>query len=680
MLPEETGMRWTNASTIMIALLGMVATAPAATMTFSGAPSNELKLHSGSHATWRISNTGGTNDGLPTGTCAGGTLPGLSVNDAEFEPAGANKTDAFDEAFALWVDDARFVAPDSVDVTDDTLTAGPVSLSGLEVTMEYRALQSSATLRALVTFHNPTSAFIAADVALATNYGSDGNTVEFGSGTDGGWNVTSDSATTPSDPPVLLVSTGSVRDLVESSIPISSTTSTVFACPAGLAQGRQVRGRIVVAPGRTSYLLQFAELAATNQDAVTAGATFETNPSLGSELMSGITKEQSLAIVNWNFFGEFDVTGGGATWAVDGTNGTTNGRATGGKCSLQFAVGITEAKTAAHTDAVDGGLVLFVDDQQVPVTASVKQTDQTVTVGPTTLSGLDVSLRYTALQDAPTLRTLAVLHNPTAASVTTSIQMATNVGSDNKTVVQATSSGDTTIATGDAWAITSDDGTALPPDVVNTHVFTGPGTPRITPTISDRVFDCSDDTAPNGVLATFALTLDPGQTQVLMLFNQLHDTVQQATDAVSDFVILNDSSQDEPLYAGLDDVTRASVVNWSVCGNRTYPDVSCRMAGLLADTTGSGADGPVLDKLLARLAVAKEAIGRSGVSVIASKAARTKRTNKITVASLKAFEKILKSKKAKTTFGDAVRTRLAATSAEIRATIKQLPLAIVPGV
>lgn len=672
-------MRWTTAAATMVAMLTSAGRVQAAPVTFSGAPAHQIELHSGSFARWIVSNTAGTAEGLPTGTCAD-DLPGLAVYDAVFDPGGVGKGDAFDHAFALWVDNALFVAPDAVDLTDDTLTAGPVNLSGLEVTMEYRAIPSSATLRALATFHNPTGAFIAARVILATNFGSDSATAERGSGSEGAWRVTSDSATSPSDPPLLLVRGGSAHGLAQSYVPITDYDDTTFPCYSGNPQGQQLTGDLVVAPGQTIALLQFVRMAATNEAAIAAGAAFETNPPLDSDLMAGITAEQSRGIVNWSFLGAFEITGGGARWTIDGTNATSNGRATGGTCTAMPAIGIADARVGApeRGDAFDGGLVLFVGDRQIPNTATVTQIDQTVTVGPTTVSGLDVTLRYTALQGSPTLRTLAILHNPTAATVTTSVHMATNVGSDNKTIVQATSSGDTTIDAGDTLVITSDDPLTLPtPDAVNTHVVAGPGTPRTVPTVSDRVFDCADSKAPNGVLATFALTLGPGETRALLFFNQVHTTVEQATDTASDFVFLNDSRQDDPLFAGIDAPTLSQVVNWALCDGANYFEVRCRLAGLSADASGSGAAGPVLDKLLARLGAATTAIDKATTNATTTrKAARTKRLNKAAMASLKAFEKMLQSKKSQAVFGDAVRTRLTTVSGEIRATIKTLPLVI----
>lgn len=670
-------MRGTAVLAMMIAMVTWTATAPAATVRFSDAPSNRIELSSGSFATWKVSNMAGTTGGVPTGACSD-DLPGLAVFDASFDPGGLNKPDAFDHAFALWLDNVQFVAPDAVDVTNDTMTAGPVTMSGLEVTMEYRAIQSSATLRALASFHNPTDAFVSAQLLLATNLGSDSNTAQRGAGIAGSWRVTSDSDTMPGDPPVLLVRGGSDQGLHESFVPVVLHENSTFPCYSG-GQGEQLRGRLTVAPGATVYILQFTRLAATNAEAIAAGATFETDPTLDSDLMADITRVQSLAIVNWNFLGEFDVVGGGARWGIDGTNATTNGRATGGECSAMPAVGVADARVLSPvaSDAFDGGLVLFVDDHQIPITTNITQVDQTVTVGPTTLSGLDVTLRYTALQDSPTLRTLVILHNPTNAAVTTSIQMATNVGSDDKTLVQATSSGDTSIDSGDTWAITSD--SEVPPsDAINTHVVAGPGAPKLPPTISDRVFDCSEAQAPNGVLATFALTIDPGETQALLFFNQIHTTVEQATDAVGDFVFLDDSTLDDPLFAGLDSPTLTRVLNWTLCHETRYPAVGCRLEGLSADAGDTGTAGAVLDKLLARLAAAKAAIDKAGTNATTTtKAARTKKSLKAAVASLKTFEKLLKSKKAKATFSDAERTRLTATSAEIRATIKQLPLAIV---
>ena len=192
---------------VLVALCALATTAPAAIRRFSDDVGGNILLTSANRATWEVNNSIGTTPESPFGTCT--ESPGLAVRDGVLDPTGENRPDAFDGAVALWVNNQRFVAPDSVDVTDQRLTAGPVSLAGLRVTVEYRALQSSAMLRALVTFENPTNLPFEGSFTLGTNFGSDTLTAERGKGLPSkNWHVTSDSATAPTDPVILMVSSG----------------------------------------------------------------------------------------------------------------------------------------------------------------------------------------------------------------------------------------------------------------------------------------------------------------------------------------------------------------------------------------------------------------------------------------------------------------------------------------
>ena len=111
----------------LVALCALVTTAPAAVRRFSDDVDGNILLTSENRATWKVNNSIGTTPATPLGTCT--ESPGLAVRDGVLDPTGENRPDAFDGAFALWVNNQRFVAPDSVDVTDQRLTAGPVHLT-----------------------------------------------------------------------------------------------------------------------------------------------------------------------------------------------------------------------------------------------------------------------------------------------------------------------------------------------------------------------------------------------------------------------------------------------------------------------------------------------------------------------------------------------------------------------
>ncbi len=660
----------------LLALCALATTAPAASTKFSDAVGGKIVLTSANLATWDIRNDTGTNPGTPTGECSSGQ-PGLSVHDAVLNTV--NRGDAFDGAFALWVNDQRFVAPDTVDVTDQRLTAGPVQLAGLQVTVEYRALQFAPLLRVLVTIENPTDVPFAGTFVLGSNFGSDGATAERGRGDPSqNWFVTSDSATAPSDP-VILMATGGPEPFGSSGLFTIlgrlSTDDTTFSC--GGTAGRETTAPLFVPARQTIRLLEFVFLGSLNAEAVSVGGTFDENPPLDGDLMAGIAAEQSLSIVNWSFFDSTTLTGGGASWFFSGLNGTSNALPVGGECGAIPGIGMLDARIDApvQRDAFDRALLVFVDDVPLPPTTPVSEDFGSLRVGPVTFSGLELMLTHTALQSSPTLRTLLQVSNPTAAAVSTKIAVATNFGSDTDTVVRSTSDGDGAITGADRWAITSDD---LPPadaDPVSTHVVAGPGTPPVLPVLGTDVFKCSGATTANGLLATYELSVGPGETQTLLLFNQLHAQVETATADVAAF--------DEPpqasdaLLENLDATILTTVVNWSLCRRTTYPDALCRVGGLQRDAFAAAPAGPVGDKMLARVGAAGSAI--EDAEGILGRRRLEKKLLKKAQASLKAFEKLLKSKKARAVVAEDTRVRLTATSAEIRTTAKALAALAVDG-
>jgi hypothetical protein len=657
---------------VLAALCASASTAPAITRKFSEEPDRTFRVIVPGQATWEISNERGTISGAPNGVCDPGAAPGLSVAEARLVANGVDRPDAFDGAFQLWVNDEPFVAPDAVEVTDRVLSAGPVALSGLQVTVEYRAMSSTPTLRALLTFENPTSAPIIVPFVLGTNFGSDGNTALRGEALPSeNWHVTSDSDTDPGDPVVLMVSNGPDPFASSDVFAVGErffTRAETFSCST--TDGRELGGTLSVPAGQTVRLLQFVRLAGTNAEGGNAGAIFDENPSLDDELMEGITPEQSLSIVNWSFFSSAKLTGGGASWFFSGLNGTSNGLPTGGECGAIPGIGLFDAGVSApNFDAFDGGLLLFVDDLPLPLTNEVFFEDGTgVGVEAVTPSGLEVRLTYEALQSSPTLRTLVEVSNPTAAPVSTKVALATNFGSDDKTLIRSTSDGDAAITSADRWAITSDDGGGPNPDPVTTHIVAGPDA-AVPPAISTDVFDCSGSNTGNGLLATYDLSIGPGETQTLLLFNQVHTLVDGAT---TDVVIFDENpAPRDAILEELDSTVLTSVVNWSLCRRTTYPDVLCRVGGLQLDTFRAAPAGPVGDKMLSRLGAASSAIEDAEALPLGRRGALKKLLKKAQ-ASLKAFEKVLKSKKAKAVVPEAARVRLAATSAEIRATVKGL--------
>jgi hypothetical protein len=254
---------------------------------------------------WFLINDGGTDNGLPTGGMCEGD-PGLTVADATLDTSDTTavgiQTDAYDNAAMLWLDDVVFIAPEPVDVTGQTMTAGPVAMSGLNVTMQYYAASGSATLRTLISFQNPSGAAINATAAWVNNHGSDGSTIVQGTSTsdttfatDDRWIVTSDSATDPSDPvnTYVLFGPGSPAETP------ATASLDVFSC-AG-TQGVLGTFDVTIPAGSTRHLMFFNQLNQTNAEGLAGAAMFDTNPAEGGDLLGGLTQQQLSEALNWAF-------------------------------------------------------------------------------------------------------------------------------------------------------------------------------------------------------------------------------------------------------------------------------------------------------------------------------------------------------------------------------------------
>jgi PKD repeat protein len=156
------------------------------------------------------------------------------------------------------------------------------------------------------------------------------------------------------------------------------------------------------------------------------------------------------------------------------------------------------------SDAYDGGLVL----SGFPGFATgLLEQDRQISIGPATISGLEVTRKIYVPAGAGFARFMEVLHNPGASAVTQSITLDTNLGSDSGTQLISTSSGDQTFTTDDDWLVTDDsDGTG---DPSMTHVFAGTG---------GTLRPSSVPYSVGAFSYTFDVTLQPGETKILLHF------------------------------------------------------------------------------------------------------------------------------------------------------------------
>lgn len=246
----------------------------------------------------------------------------------------------------------------------------------------------------------------------------------------------------------------------------------------------------------------------------------------------------------------------GAAWSAPVANATLSGGGASWTSITNSGPGfsVNDANIGGQSDALDGGMVIFVNGTAYVSPSPFDLTGQTVTGGVAALSGLSVSTQYWADTASPTLRTFVTVTNPTGASIAATVGLQTNVGSDGGTQTIATSSGDTAFTTADRWIITDD--TPTGGDPANTHVLFGAG--GLAPSfVSQTVFSSA---GTEGIRADFSLNLTAGATAYLLFFNQIHGLASAAQTDAPGFNTLNSSS---PLLAGIGANQLGQIVNWN---------------------------------------------------------------------------------------------------------------------
>jgi len=230
---------------------------------------------------------------------------------------------------------------------------------------------------------------------------------------------------------------------------------------------------------------------------------------------------------------------------------------------VENALVIDDAMDAMGTnDAYDGAWNTLVGITAVDPNGIGDLTGNTYTSQPQNISGLAVTYQLYFSEDTQCNRLVLFFDNNTGSTISDTVQIATNFGSDDFTQIDGTSSGDTSFTTADRWLVTSDGGDEFDP--VNTTVFYGPGIPSSTPTSASINF-CGLPFDDNAGVA-FDIEVPGNQTRCLMLFGCLADitgldnTVPGALDAAQLFNS-NDTIPGD-LLSGLSDQQLSECLNW----------------------------------------------------------------------------------------------------------------------
>ncbi|HSL11697.1 MAG TPA: hypothetical protein VLA82_10335 [Actinomycetota bacterium] len=257
----------------------------------------------GANATWdAVTGYDYGTDGAPCTAATGG------FSGAE-DGALGTMTDAFDGGLYLLIDGVVFDDQDGNGnhrAGTQQLTVGPTKMSRLQVSRTERALQGSPTLRTLVKLVNPTNRDRAVTVTWDSALGADDDERTRASSAPKNrrttladdWIVTSDDATTPSDPALTFAVYGPGDiDVTNRSVPWAPEDPDPGSA---VNEGCVVfRFRTEVPAGQTRYLLFFTEMRATNEKAIAAAPRFE-NVRSGSALLDGISGTVAKRIVNWD--------------------------------------------------------------------------------------------------------------------------------------------------------------------------------------------------------------------------------------------------------------------------------------------------------------------------------------------------------------------------------------------
>ncbi len=226
--------------------------------------------------------------------------------------------------------------------------------------------------------------------------------------------------------------------------------------------------------------------------------------------------------------------------------------------------------TAAQPDAFDhfaqisvNGTFFTQPGDQVDVTTTADGVFVS-TLTPLDIGGIETTLDYFMDGSSPTLRVLASLTNTTAGALAAEVLYGGNLGSDQDTRIEASSSGDAAFQQADRWFISSDGSTSDGGDVVQTFVRYGEGNVQAasdtyavpgTPIPGDNDLDYFTD--------VWSLSLGAGATQSLMWFVQFSDeatTAQGGTDVFADLDTLSAVGLLATLGGG--ELATGNIVNW----------------------------------------------------------------------------------------------------------------------
>jgi len=260
--------------------------------------------------------------------------------------------------------------------------------------------------------------------------------------------------------------------------------------------------------------------------------------------------------------------GGASTWDAQNPN-------TGSTCSDVPDGAYTPVEDGAvggNADGFDGGLMLSIGG-----TAFVDSNDQgdrvgaQLIAGPELVNGMQVTTTARAMgTGTAVLRYIVKLKNTDPVNpVTREIELSSDLGSDQDSMVEATGSGDLLLTNLDRSIITSDGATFEDPLV--SHIFFGPGTPLVkTQNIINTPGEVDEEDC---LMVDFNVTLAPNASKSLLFFAELTPVTGASPLVTAQAGLTKYSAQKKltgaGLLTGIGTKTFKSYLNWKLVAPRT---------------------------------------------------------------------------------------------------------------
>lgn len=212
-------------------------------------------------------------------------------------------------------------------------------------------------------------------------------------------------------------------------------------------------------------------------------------------------------------------------------------------------------------DAFDDGFVVSVGATvyKDPDALATREGNVVKAGAPANVEGLLVSGTARAIQTSPTLQYLVKMRNPTAAAINKTIQVDTDLGSDNTTNVLATSNGNLTHENADRWLVSGDAPAAPFSDPIVTQVLKGKKAPAAT-TVTDALTTASECTT-----VEYTVKVPANATRYLLLFAEQNDDTGAGRKAAIKHAAVYDSQRTmDKVLKGVSPKIYSKIVNWNL--------------------------------------------------------------------------------------------------------------------